>query len=291
MYRRLLFPTDGSEISEMVLDYALDIAAEHDAAIHILNVADTNRDSLVRIDGEIVDLLVADGEEIVQKVAGAAKARGVDVETDVLQGDPAKTIVDYSREVDVDLVVMPTHGRKGLTRFLLGSVTERVINAADVPVVAVSPDEDHRVYPPQSLLVPTDGSRGANLALAEAIDVAKTTGAALHLLHVIETTSLGFDVRSVVAEGELDERADELLGAAEDTAETASLEEVSSARVYGSAYREILSYVRENDVDLVVMGTQGKTDFSRYVLGGVTSKLVRTSPVPVMMLRDVDADE
>jgi nucleotide-binding universal stress UspA family protein len=292
MYNDILFPTDGSDPAESVLEYALDIASAHDATIHILNVADTSRDSLTRIQDTVVDVLEQEGQQIVDEAAGRARERGVSVVAEVLQGDPYKTIVEYSEQSAVNCIVMPTHGRRGIQRFLLGSVTERVINTASVPVIAVNPQQDRaRTYPCQHLLVPTDGSRGAELAVTEGIKVAKATGATLHLLHVVETGILGPDARSMLKEGELPDRANDIMAEAAKTVESASLDAVTSAIEVGEASREIRSYMEANAIDLAILGTHGETDFSRYVMGGVSAKIVRTSPVPVMWVRDPESDD
>jgi nucleotide-binding universal stress UspA family protein len=239
MYDQILYPTDGSEPAESALDYALRIASEHEATIHILNVVDTSRDSLSRIQGEVIDALKREGEQIVDEAAQRATERGLSVISEVRQGTPSTSIVEYSRQVDIDLVVMPTHGRRGLKRFLLGSVTERVINTAEIPVITVNPDRDRPLtYPCQDLLVPTDGSRGAELALWEGIAVAKATGATLHLLHVIEMGSLGPDARSVLKEGVLTERANAIMTEATETATEESLDAVESEIEYGPRPRK-----------------------------------------------------
>jgi nucleotide-binding universal stress UspA family protein len=187
---------------------------------------------------------------------------------------------------DVDLVVMPTHGRSGVKRLLLGSVTERVVNTSPVPVLTVTPNADSEFYyPSRSVLVPTDGSQGAKLALDAGIDFAKASDAELHLLNVVETASLGIDVRSAVANDDLEKGADNILDTAREVANEASIEAISTTIEYGRPFREILSYIEEHDIDVVVLGTHGKTDFSRYALGGVSAKLIRTSPVPVLMAR------
>jgi nucleotide-binding universal stress UspA family protein len=290
MYDTILFPTDGSDAAESVLEYALQIAAEHEATIHILNVADTGRDSVTTIRGEVIDVLETEGERTVAEAAQYAKDEGVPVVSAVLQGDPHKTIVDYSQQSDSDCIVMPTHGQRGIRRILLGSVTERVINTAEVPVMAVNPDRARPlVYPPQHVLVPTDGSRGADLALAEGIAVARATGATLHLLHVVETGGLGPDARSVLKEGELTERANEIMAEATEKIDGTSLDTVTSVIEHGDPSKVICDYIDENEVDLAVMGTHGQTDFSRYVMGGVSAKLVRKSPVPVTWVREPES--
>ncbi len=291
MYDRILFPTDGSDPATAVHDYVLEIASAHDATVHVLNVADTTHDSVTRIQGQVVDVLEPEGERIVDEVAASAREAGVDVVTDVRQGVPHETIVEYAGANDVDLIVMPTHGRSGIERYLLGSVTERVVNTSAVPVLTVTPSEGGEFeYPPRTVLVPTDGSRGAQLALDRGIDLANETGATLHVLHVVETSSLGIDVRSAIADDQLEERANEILAAATETARESSVEAVTSSVVHGQPVKEIRSYVEDNDVDVVALGTQGETDFSRYVLGGVSAKLIRTSPSPVLMVRAPEDD-
>jgi nucleotide-binding universal stress UspA family protein len=283
MYDRILFPTDGSETAGAALEYALLVADVHGATLVVLNVADTNRDSVTRVEGQVVDALEEDGRRVVSAAADRATERGVPVETEVLQGDPYRTIADYADEYAVDLVVMPTHGRRGLERFLLGSVTERVITATDVPVLTATPDEQSLSYPVEDVLVPTDGSAGADAALDEAIDLASAIGATLHVLHVVDTASLGFDVRSAVEADTLQEEGESVVQAARETAEQAEFEDVTTAVADGQVYREILDYVEANDVGLVAVGTHGETDFSRYTMGGVAAKIVRTSPAPVLL--------
>jgi len=288
MYDTILFPTDGSDTAESALAYAIDVADEHDAALHALYVADTDRDSITTVRGEVVDALKQVGERVVAETAERARDRGLTVHTSVLQGDPFRTIVDYAEEVSVDLVVMATHGRRGVERALLGSVTERVVNTAPVPVLVVNPDTERTArYPARDLLVPIDGSPGAERALAEGIDVASAIGARLHLLHVVETEPLGPDLRNVLDDDELERHGAEIVDAARDTAEE-SVDDVVGSIASGHPHREIRRYAEDEAIDLLVLGTQGQTEFGWYALGGVSSKLVRSSPVPLMMTRVVD---
>ncbi|MEF8937287.1 MAG: universal stress protein, partial [Halovenus sp.] len=216
MYDDILFPTDGSDGAADTFDHVLDIAATHDATVHILFVTDTTQTSATRIRSELLDTLEAEGEEIVAETAARAEQRDVSTVTEVVQGEPYREIVEYADSREIDLVVMPTHGRQGLERFLLGSTTERVVRQANVPVLTIQPDDDRTIeYPYRNVLVPTDGSECANQALALGTDVATTHGAALHLLSVVAVTSLGVDVRSEVRTTALEERANDLIEDAE----------------------------------------------------------------------------
>jgi nucleotide-binding universal stress UspA family protein len=292
MYDRVLFPTDGSDPAEEAFAYALGVASAHDATVHVLNVVDTGRHGVTEDGDDVLAALERDGTATVDETARRASDRGVPVVTDVVRGDPSTSIVEYGDRSDIDLVVMATHGRRGLQRHLLGSITERVITTATVPVVAVNPGGDRPFsYPPGHILVPTDGSRGAARALTEGIAVANATGATLHLLCVVETRSLGSDARSVPNEEELTARASEIVADAAETAASASVDAVETEVDHGAPSRRIRSYIDDHDIDLAVLGTHGATDFSRYVMGGVSAKIVRTAPVPVTWVREPADDE
>jgi len=143
MYDAILVPIDGSDVAEAALEHALSLATETDATVHVLFVADTAQDSVTVVGTDVVDALVREGQSVVERAAATAADRDVPVETAVRQGTPAEVIVDYAGEVGVDLVVLGTHGRGGLRRYLLGSVTESVLRTTDVPTLAVGPlDEE-----------------------------------------------------------------------------------------------------------------------------------------------------
>lgn len=141
MYEVILFPTDGSDAADAALQHALEHAGNYGATLHVLYVADTNRDSVSIVGSTVVDALVEEGEAIVDTAEKQALDRGIAVESAVVQGDPSRTILDYVDAVDADLVVMGTHGRRGLDRILLGSVTDRVIRSCSAPVLVVREDD------------------------------------------------------------------------------------------------------------------------------------------------------
>ncbi|WP_049936433.1 universal stress protein [Haloplanus natans] len=286
MFDKLLFPTDGSDGAAAVFDHVLALANAHDATVHVVNVADTTRESVTTIRGRVVDALERAGAETVQRAATRASERGVPTVTEVLQGEPYRTIVDYADTYDIDLVVMPTHGRRGLERFLLGSTTERVVRRAETPVLTIRPDDDVSVrYPYRTVLVPTDGSDTAATALDVGIDVATAAAAAVHLLSVVDVTSLGVDVRADIQAAALEDGAHDVVDAAAERANAAGIDSTTAVEFGGSVPAVVRSYITDNDVDLVVVGTHGRTGFDRYVLGSVAEALVRTAPVPVLTVR------
>lgn len=140
MYQRILLPTDGSEDADRAVEHAIALARQFDAALDVLHVTDTTTLPLDVRSEAIVRAIEDEGRSAVEEVTERASRRGVDSVTGrVRDGSPARTIVDYADENDCDLVVMGTHGRTGIDRYLLGSTTERVLGLAAVPVVVVPP--------------------------------------------------------------------------------------------------------------------------------------------------------
>ncbi|QCJ48069.1 universal stress protein [Haloprofundus sp. MHR1] len=138
MYDRILLPTDGSEAAEAAAPDAFELAETYGAEIHVLYVVDTRTLATVDLGAErVLTMLEEEGDAAVERLRSRAEDAGLDVVTAVESGSPASIIVDYSEDHDVDLVVMATHGRRGLDRYLLGSVAERVVRGSDAPVLTV----------------------------------------------------------------------------------------------------------------------------------------------------------
>ncbi|WP_224448565.1 universal stress protein [Haloprofundus salilacus] len=140
MYDSILVATDGSGPSEAAVDRALDLAQRYGATLHAISIVDTRVYTDVDVRSEpVLDTLEEQSQNAVDAVAEASAAADADVPvvTDVVHGSPASGIVDYATEHDVDLVVVGTHGRHGVRRVLLGSVAERVVRNAPVPVLTV----------------------------------------------------------------------------------------------------------------------------------------------------------
>ncbi|MFD1571076.1 universal stress protein [Halorubrum laminariae] len=147
MYERILIPTDGSDVAEAAVDHALDLAEKYDAEVHALYVVDIDSVNL-SLGTEQVDRLrqgrFGEMEELKERadeatgaVADRGEERGVEVVEHISGGRPHKLIGEYAEDHEIDLIVMGSHGRAGVRRALLGSVTERTLRSTHVPVLVV----------------------------------------------------------------------------------------------------------------------------------------------------------
>ena len=286
MYDKILLPFDGSEGASAVLHHASEIAHRTDATIHVLFVADTARESVTVVETDVVDTLVQEGEDIVAEAAKTLDTLGVDYETDVIQGNPAPTIVDYADSYDFDLIVMPTHGREGLSRYLIGSVAEKVVRLASGPVLTVRMLDDERLqFPYEDILIPTDGSAGATDAGEHGLALAATLDATVHILSVVDT---GLALGSEMARSDTEQAA---TNAVEELEASAKSQGITNTETYvdrGKPVEVILDHIESDGIDAVVMGTDGRRGTERILLGSVAEKTVRSAPVPVLTVRDLE---
>ncbi|WP_433634089.1 universal stress protein [Halomicrococcus sp. NG-SE-24] len=287
MYENILIPYDGSEGAAEVLHHASELAHWADATIQILYVADTTRDSVTVVEGHTVDALVKQGEDIVAEAAKTLETLGISYDTDVVQGNPAPTIVEYAERYDQDLVVMPTHGREGASRYLIGSVSEKVVRLSSVPVLTVrmQPDET-LVFPYENILIPTDGSTAAMHAADHVVELAASLDATVHVLSVVDDTALGMDVRSTISGKESEEAATDAVETVVSEAETHGVANTVRHIEHGTPAEVILDYIESNDIHAVGMGTTGRRGTDRILLGSVAEKTVRSAPVPVMTVAE-----
>lgn len=137
MYDRILLPTDGSRGSSRAIDQAIDLAAETGAELHVLFVVEDITYGPEMMEAQVETQLRQIGEEAIEEIRDRGEEAGIPLETDIDDGVPHKTILEYAEDEDMDLIVMGTHGRSGLDRYLLGSVTERVVRSAETPVLTV----------------------------------------------------------------------------------------------------------------------------------------------------------
>ncbi len=144
--KRILLPVDGSACSRNATSYALSLAQQTGAQVFAIHVSrprwvqpveegslETSADVVLKLQEEAA----ADTERLLGEVAEAAKQAGITLETCEMSGNPPRSIVQFAKQVAADLVVMGTHGRSGIARAVLGSVTEDVIRHAPCPVLVV----------------------------------------------------------------------------------------------------------------------------------------------------------
>lgn len=273
MFDRVLFPTDGGDGADAVRNYVFDLVEAHDAELHVLHVADTTRDSTTIIEGRVVDTLERKGRQIVDRVATEAGDRGIDVVTQVLQGRIAETIATYAVDFEIDCIAMATHGRTGLSRVILGSVTERVIERSSAPVLAIDPD-DVRQFPIRSILVTTQVGDDQTEVVGAAAELAAGFGSELRLLTIGEAQRTPDDSER--------QPVDESTSIADRAGVGATVEVVEE----DLSRSEAISTLLDDRDDLVVTATPNAAGSARVRSGGSIEEVLDAAPVPVLFVSE-----
>jgi nucleotide-binding universal stress UspA family protein len=290
MYERILVPTDGSDVARTATDAAIALAERFDADLHAVHVLEPGELPPGTRD-EAASELTHRGEEATTRATEKATEAGVDATGRVLEdGRPIhRTILEYADQHDVDCIVMGTYGRTGLDRFVLGSVAERTLRESLVPVLTVH--EETVVDDFESILVSTDGSDSAEAAADEAIDLALATGAALHVVNVVDLSAIGTNTDVGMVLDELEEAGRKAVERIADRATERGVSTVEPSVLSGTPRRSIVDYADEQDVDCIVMGTHGRTGWDRRLLGSVTERVVRLSTVPVLVTKERESGD
>jgi nucleotide-binding universal stress UspA family protein len=275
MYGDILVATDGSDIAATAADHGLEIAERLEATVHAVSVvdrADADDESVRRRH-----------QECVERVERDCRDRGLAVETSVRSGRPGRELLEYAAERDVGLIVMGTHGRTGLERWLMGSVAVAVVREARCPVLTVNASVADPPRKIDDVLIATDGRPGVEAAVDQGLDLAAAYGSRVHSLSVVDDVHSSMSVVLDAFE-EIGERSTSAI------AERASERGLETERAIerGIPHREIVAYAEEHDVDLVVVGTESRSGLDRVVAGSVSQRVIGTAPVPVLSVRTLE---
>lgn len=297
---RILVPTDFSPCAKGALDLALYLARRHGADVTLLNVTELTLDyafypAIYSPDPKTVSQQVdlASRRALDEALADldVQDVDGVTVSTESVRGlDTAETVSDYVAFHEVDLVVIGTNGRRGLSRLTLGSVAETVVRKAPCPVLTVHQDQ---VSDPRLLrgrvLVPVDFSDYAQQAVRTGIDLVRASGGELVLLHAVGRDKFPLAYHNN-PQTYIDHHARELSKAREQLQRIA--QELVHGRVpvrlrvaTGGAARTITDYVQSHGISLVCLSTHGRTGIHRFFAGSVAEKVVRRCTCPVLTVK------
>ncbi len=293
MYRTILVPLDGSAFSERALPVAASLAQALQAQVILVRAVSASvfpgvdaTDAQVQAVNEAHDYLSA--------LAAGLSEQNLNVDIATPYGDPAEMITLEVGLRKADLVVMCTHGRSGLGRWVYGSVAEQVLARSPVPVLLVRPTgavtplalEPGKI----KLLVPLDGSLFAEAALPHAADLARALDGTILLMRMVEPPVAPYVSGEVLVPGvmpELTAQAESYLAEVAQGLREAGLSVETITREGWPA--DVIAYGAEAlGVNLIVMTTRGRTGIVRLLLGSVAMEVVRRSPLPVMLIRPAE---
>jgi nucleotide-binding universal stress UspA family protein len=292
---RFLFPTDFSSAAGKALDHALVLAHNYDAELVMLHVEVPHSRDPHNPKKEFPDLAEL-FSFIRQQVAGRIEDDSlpviqgtVPIREEVRRGiSDANEILDFIEQEGIDLVIMGTHGKGALKSFVLGSTTEKVVRGSLAPVLTIHKGEDLLISNQgkyNKILAPVDFSDASRESLQLAVNLSAKFNSELVVFHVFEPvlSAPGF-FSDKPASTEIDP---DLRGRSHQALQKFAGDILPGGIRFelraGHVQREIGDYAKNNDVDLIVIANQGWNALDQFLLGGTTEKLIRKSPVPVMV--------
>lgn len=288
--RHMLCAIDFSPISIEALRYAILVAKRSGAQLHLAHVWQlpvvSSADGAVVVGLEMSDRIESDLTRQLADLAARHGGEHLAIETHLAMGEPAATTVTLATRLQCDVIVIGTHGRSGLPRVILGSVAERVVRMAHGRVIVVPPPAEDRPSfaerPVSRIVCPIDFSEGSELALRDAVELAETWGAKVTVVHGYSLSAYS-SLGSALAHGVERELRVDLENAVRRYASRGVAMDIMLR--HGVVYEEIVAAAVEVSADLVVIGTAGRTGIARFMLGSVAERVVRSSPIPVMVVR------
>lgn len=294
MFDHIVVPLDGSELSEAALAYVTPLAVRMNSKVVLLHV---DGDPYIDMFGEVTTAPSYRSQssmtDYLNAISERLQAEGVECETQRETGAPAAAILNYVEERQPDLIVMSTHGRSGVRRMIVGSVTTAILPRAQTPVLVVHPREGEETLETsfENLVIPLDMSERSEDALPFAAQLAEALGLDTTLLTCIPSP---LQLHTGFAP-EMYPYTDELMQQGQETANT-YLQDVTSdvnerrgidaqwETLEGGPASKIVEYAQAQPNSLIAMCTQGRTGLGRLVLGSVTDAVIRTGNTPVLVI-------
>jgi nucleotide-binding universal stress UspA family protein len=282
-FKNILFLTDFTEASQSALAYALGLAKHYNATVYPAHSCDP----VILTETASPDILDEVEENSRRSLQALAKENGISGPTLFARGPLGPAVSRWITEHGIDLIVMGTHGRKGLQHFLMGSVAEAIFREATCPVLTVGPHVTLRPYHDfkvESILFPTDLGEHAEFASQYALSAAEESNADLTLMHVISLDAAFQNDRERLV-GTAYRKLKELVPA--EAREWCKPELVVEV---GDPAKELLGYAETERPDLIVLGLPAGKKFNGHFRTGVTYRIVSSAPCPVLTVRDVFRD-
>jgi nucleotide-binding universal stress UspA family protein len=300
VYNQILIPLDGSKTAEKVLPYARSLARRLKLPVELLGVVDVS-ETRRRIAPEKAEFLDSALENVTRSTEQylngiAGSFHDLTVKCTVEKGTPAEVIVDKAASGKDVLISMATHGYSGIKRWLVGSVTEKVLRGTTNTLLLIRATEAAKSDGEaafSAVIVPLDGSELAETVLPTVAELAKQLKLKVVLFraYTMPYTALPGELEAyyVVSDEKLmsamrDEAVTYLTKNAESLKQM-GVDEVSIVAEYGLAADEIIGAARQTANSLIAMCTHGRSGVTRWVLGSVTETVVRHSDHPMLVIR------
>jgi nucleotide-binding universal stress UspA family protein len=288
MWKRILVPLDGSNLAELALTYVEELATAFGSEVILLYVSEPKEEQYRHMHQLYL-------EEVAKRVKEHVKKRAK-IKTAILTGEAAEEIINYAQKNKASVIIMASHGRSGITAWVMGSVANNVLRAAEVPVLIIRVSKPSRKTPPKRLvervLLPLDGSERGEVAVPYVRELINKLGVEVILFGVV---AAGQHIRTIggldyilypeaeleLVKAEAREYLDRVYRRLKGKKEALRLELKVSDDVAG----EIIRFADKAKISLIAISAHGHSGIEKWVFGSVANKIVQASKIPVLVVR------
>jgi nucleotide-binding universal stress UspA family protein len=295
LFKKILLPVDFSDYSELAAKKGSSLAEIYRASLYFLHVGDDAQKSARQLSA-FVNKIGIDQELPVRKL--------------VAQGTPEKKILSVARKLNVDAIIMGTSGNSGLKHLVQGSVAEKVLRQAVCPVLMIKKPKHGEfsgyvlpqirnvddVFQADKILVPLDFSPASKRAMRYAVSMASLYNSTVYILTVYDKKFKEYDIdhqkhTSIIIRGEKIKLWRDFPDLLRQINCQLPHNQVKRLLLPGDAFSKIESIVEKKEIDLIIMGTNGRTGLEHFLLGSVAEKVLRSVNCSVMTIRAEETPE
>jgi nucleotide-binding universal stress UspA family protein len=280
-YKKILVAYDGSASGTNTLLQSFRLATEEKSWITVATVVPSYDGDIDLIAvGDIHEAMRRPGEEILSRANALAKKEGALIKTILEEGETYDRLVDLAEAENCGVVIMGRRGTSTADKSHIGSVTARVIGLSQRDVLVVP---EGTIIGWKKILVATDGSRYSGLATDKAIDFAKSYGGSLTAVSVVDVPSEFY----AEAPGAVDKLIASAKGFVAAVSKKAEAFDIAASTFVGEgeAFEIITRLVQKEKIDVIIMGSHGRTGLKRLLMGSVTEKVIGHAPCPVLVVK------
>ena len=283
MWKKILVPLDGSDLAELALPYAQEIASAFNSELILLYVSEPADEEHLHMH-----------QLYLEKLAGQLKKQLKRVSPVVTSGKTVDEIVKYTEKNDIRLIIMASHGSSGIIPWAAGGIASKVIDAIGVPLLLIKETKRRKTKEKHlisRILLPLDGSEAGEAAITRAKELKARLEAEVILLEVVP---LGRHLRTVggldyilYPEPEIEtfkKEAKEYLDKVYKRLQRGK-GELTIAISSGEVTKEILDYAKKKRVSLIAISSHGHSGMTKWVFGSTAQKIIQDSPIPVLVVK------
>ncbi len=303
MLEHILLPLDGSKMAECILPHAVTLAKTFESKVTLLRVvySDTSENQHLNVNPIAWQMRKSEATSYLEKIQKQLEDVDVESEIQILEGKPAQQIIEYSRSIDAQMVILSSHGSSGISEWNINSTAQKVLLRAFIPVMIIRAyketalDLDNLKY--ERILIPLDGSKRAECILSIASSIGKAHSSEIILAHVVEEPKLPrqspmnkeelelIDKITTINRKEMSNYIEQL------NSQLLNNQAITHIESSGKPAVALHNIIDQENVDLVILSAHGLSGDNKWPYGQTALSFIVYGTTPIIIFQDLKKGE